>query len=109
MRQSWEGYFSYHIEHVIAIQHRGLDTLENLALSCRHCNWLKGPNLASIDPDSDDLVRLFQPRTQLWSDHFQMEAGRIIGLTDVGRTTVFLLEMNAPHRVELRLENQGEW
>ncbi|MFN0079372.1 MAG: HNH endonuclease [Prosthecobacter sp.] len=109
MKQSWEGYYSYHVEHVIAQQHRGPDLLKNLALSCRHCNWLKGPNLASIDPDGAQVVLLFQPRTQLWAEHFSMENGRIFGLTAVGRTTLFLLEMNAPHRVEIRLENLADW
>lgn len=109
MRQAWEAFYPYHVEHIIAQQHRGPGELANLALACRHCNLLKGPNLTSLDPDSDHLVRLFHPREQLWSDHFRMEAGYILGLTSVGRTTVFLLEMNAPHRLELRMENLDSW
>jgi hypothetical protein len=35
-----------------------------------------------------------------------LETGRVVGLTDVGRTTVFLLEMNADQRIDLRLVNQ---
>lgn len=38
--------------------------------------------------------------------HFRLETGRVVGLTDVGRTTVFLLEMNADQRIDLRLVNQ---
>ncbi len=109
MHEAWEPFYPYHVEHVIAQQHRGQDSMENLALACRHCNLLKGPNLTSLDPDGDQLVRLFHPRQQIWREHFEMIDGHILGLTNVGRTTVFLLEMNAPHRRELRMENLSEW
>jgi hypothetical protein len=32
----------FHIDHVVAEQHGGLATLENLALSCCYCNRYKG-------------------------------------------------------------------
>ena len=38
------------IDHVIARQHGGSTTLDNLALSCLHDNTHKGPNIAGIDP-----------------------------------------------------------
>jgi hypothetical protein len=78
-------------------------------LACRYCNLLKGPNLTSTDPDSDEVVRLYHPRRQLWNEHFLLDAGRIVALTSVGRTTLFLLEMNAPHRLDLRNENLWDW
>ncbi len=109
MREVWEPYFSYHVEHIIALQHRGNDSPDNLAFACNHCNLIKGPNLTSIDPDTDEVTLLFHPRTQIWTDHFNLVDGRIIGLTPAGRTTVFLLEMNTFHRVELRQENLAEW
>jgi hypothetical protein len=60
------------------------------------------------DPDGDALVELFHPRLCLWEDHFRFESGRVVGLTNIGRTTVFLLEMNADQRVDLRLINRDE-
>jgi len=105
MHQSWEPFHTYHVEHIIARQHRGTDDLLNLALACHHCNLFKGPNLTSRDPDGDALVTLFHPRQNLWAEHFKIESARVIGLTDIGRTTVFLLEMNADQRVDLRLLN----
>ena len=102
-------YLPFQVDHIIAQQHRGSDVPDNLALCCRHCNLLKGSNLTSLDPDSDRLVRLFHPRKQLWHEHFHLTEGCIRGRTNVGRTTVFLLEMNAPHRVELRLVNLHDW
>ncbi len=108
MRQSWEPFHAYHVEHIVAKQHRGTDEIGNLALACHHCNLFKRPNLTSRDPDGDALVTLFHPRNNQWTDHFRIGAGRIIGLTDIGRTTVFLLEMNADQRVDLRLINRDE-
>ena len=66
----------------------------------------KGPNLSSIDPETRTLVALFHPRADLWSDHFVVRDGRIVGLTTRGRATVRLLNMNAPRRVELRRESR---
>jgi hypothetical protein len=105
MAEAWEPFFSYHTEHIIARQHGGPDDVSNLCLACHHCNLRKGPNLSSIDPDGGGLVALFNPRTQVWLEHFRIEAGIVTGLTIMGRATVFLLQMNAPSRVELRLEN----
>ena len=109
MAEAWEPYFSYHVEHIVAIQHGGNDAEPNLAFACNHCNLIKGPNLTSIDPDSGAVTPLFHPRAQSWDEHFVRDWDRILGLTAVGRTTVFLLQMNAPHRAELRLENSDEW
>ena len=107
MAEAWEPFFPYHIEHVIARQHGGRDERGNLAFACNRCNLLKGPNLTSIDPDSGSVTPLFNPRTQHWHEHFLSGHGRVIGLTPAGRTTVFLLQINALPRVELRLENVG--
>ena len=109
MEEPWEPFFTYHVEHIRALQHGGTDDESNLALACHHCNLIKGPNLASIDPDSGLLSPLFHPRMQTWKDHFKYEEGRILGITAAGRTSVFLMQMNASHRVELRQENELEF
>lgn len=100
-----ETYFAqlFQIEHIVARSHRGESEPANLALACRRCNLHKGPNLAGIDPVSGELTRLFDPREDVWSDHFEQDSnGEIRGLSDVGRTTVFVLAMNDERRVELR-------
>ena len=109
MRESWEAFFTYHIEHIMALQHGGTDDLSNLALSCYHCNLHKGTNLVSLDPDTGKMTQLFHPRLLAWEQHFRMEGSRMIGLTAIGRTTAFLLQMNATHRMELRHENSDLW
>lgn len=98
-----ESLMSFHIEHIIPRQHGGLTTEANLALACPHCNLHKGTNLTGIDPDSQEVTRLFHPRRDVWDDHFRIEQGRITGKSVIGRTTVWLLKMNDPYQVTLRL------
>lgn len=87
----------------MAKQHGGSDDPAGLALACDRCNAYKGPNLTSIDPETDAMVPLFHPRMDRWEDHFEVRGGHVCGKTQVGRATVRLLNMNAPRRVELRL------
>jgi hypothetical protein len=94
----------FQIDHIIALQHGGASTLNNLAMACFHCNRFKGPNIAGIDPDSRELVRLFHPRTDLWTEHFQFDEARLLGLTPIGRATINVLAMNAEDLLLLRVE-----
>ena len=88
--------------------HHGSDDEFNLAFACHFCNRHKGSNLAGIDPETGELTRLFNPRTDNWNAHFRIQAGRILGLTPVGRTTVYVLNMNRPDRVRIRVELEPE-
>ena len=94
----------FHIEHIVARQHRGDDDQANLCLACDRCNLYKGPNLTSIDPVSGQTVPLFHPRNHTWHEHFAWRGVEIIARTETGRATVRLLNMNAPRRVQLRSE-----
>ncbi len=89
-------------DHIIAKQHDGETELENLAFACMHCNRQKGPNIASIDPYSGQVTPLFNPRTQIWAEHFLLEYAYIQPLTSVGRVTVRLLKLNHPDRIRVR-------
>lgn len=93
---------SFHVEHIIPRQHGGATELANLAFACPHCNLRKGPNLTGIDPDSGRVCRLFHPRNDQWSRHFRRSGARISGLTDTGRTTVWVLDLNARDQLQLR-------
>lgn len=92
----------FHTEHIIARQHGGADDAENLALACPECNRRKGTNLTGIDPDTGEVIRLFSPRRDPWEDHFVLMGSRILGKTPEGRTTAWLLSMNAGPRLRLR-------
>ncbi|MBI5384495.1 MAG: HNH endonuclease [Verrucomicrobia bacterium] len=101
----------FHLDHVVARQHRGRKDMANLAWACQRCNLLKGTNLTGVDPDSEKVVSLFHPRVDRWETHFAVRQGRIVGLTEAGRATVWLLQMNAEERVTLRamLQEDGLW
>lgn len=105
MPQAATPFISFHVEHVIARQHLRVvhDDPTSLALACDRCNAFKGTNLSTIDPETDARVDVFNPRTDVWSDHFAFSRGRIVGLTPIGRATVRLLNVNDSRRVELRL------
>jgi hypothetical protein len=92
----------FHVEHIIATQHLLDDSPDNLCLACDRCNAYKGPNLSSLDNETSQIVQLFHPRRQNWSEHFRFEGPRIIGTTPTGRATVRLLQMNTSRRIELR-------
>jgi len=95
-------FFAHEPDHVIATQHGGQSNLENLALACFQCNRHKGPNVASVDTETKRIVRLFNPRTDVWGDHFRAESGRIIPVTEIGRATAALLDFNDADREETR-------
>ena len=37
-----------------------------------------------------------------WSNHFQLKESSILGITAIGRTTIFLLKLNEPKRLLIR-------
>ena len=104
MPQQATPFIPFHVEHIIAKQHvnEGHDDPLGLAYACDRCNAFKGPNLASVAPQTGERVNVFNPRTDDWSDHFAFSHGTIIGLTPIGRATARLLNMNDSRRVELR-------
>ena len=110
MPQAATPFIPFHVEHIIARQHldAAIDDPARLAYACDRCNAFKGPNLTSIDPQSGELVKVYDPRSEVWTDHFALAEGIIVGLTAIGRATVRLLHMNDARRVELRLRWLGE-
>ena len=71
---------------------------------CSFCNRRKGSDIGTLDPNTGRLVRLFNPRTQTWSDHFELDGFYMVGLTPEGRATVELLQLNGYERLVERAE-----
>lgn len=94
--------FPFQVDHIISEKHHGATAADNLALSCYHCNLHKGPNIAGIDPQSGQMTRLFHPRRDEWPDHFGWNEAEVRGLTPIGRTTIDVLQVNAPDRLQHR-------
>jgi hypothetical protein len=95
-------YYSFHVEHIVARQHQGSDDETNLALACPDCNAKKGPNIATLSPDTGHVIELFHPRRHIWSDHFSLVGSKIVGISEIGRATAQLLDMNEDERVAIR-------
>jgi 5-methylcytosine-specific restriction endonuclease McrA len=105
------GYFSFHVDHIRAIKHGGSSNADNLAWACFYCNNGKGTDLSSYDAETNTITPLFNPRTQSWFDHFEMNGPHIVGITPTGRVTTRLLNMNRENQVEIRqrLLEAGVW
>lgn len=92
----------HHVEHIIPRKHHGNDELDNLSLACVRCNLGKSSNLSGIDPETGEVIQLFNPRTQNWHEHFSFVGAMIVGRTPCGRATVDVLNMNEVERLRLR-------
>ncbi len=92
------------IEHLVPEVMGGPTIEDNLWLACSPCNGFKGVRISALDPQSAEVVALFNPRHQLWLEHFAWsdEGELIIGLTVVGRATVAALQLNRELLVEAR-------
>jgi hypothetical protein len=101
-------YFTFHVEHIRARQHLGSDDPSNLALACPDCNAKKGPNVATISGDTGHIIELFNPRNHKWGEHFAIAGSEIVGITEIGRATVQLLDMNEEERLIVRAQLQAE-
>lgn len=98
----------FQIDHIIARQHGGPTVADNLALACIHCNRFKGPNIAGIDPDNSEIVRLFHPRSDIWAEHFIWDGPRLEALSPIGRATIALLLINDPEVIAVRMALREE-
>jgi len=84
------------IDHIIPVAEGGSDDEENLWLACRACNNAKRTKTEGLDPLTGRSVPLFNPRKQVWQEHFRWSISgvEIVGLTLIGRATVAVLDLN---------------
>jgi len=99
---------TFHVDHVDHVHPRSQSeptAIENLALACVTCSLKKAARTHAADPDTNEEVLLFNPRTDNWTQHFAFsESGTLLALTPIGRAMVELLAMNRPAIVMIRLE-----
>lgn len=93
---------SFHVDHIISVKHGGATSEENLAYTCIFCNVQKGTDLGSINWGTGELVRFFNPRRDLWAEHFRIDDATIQPLTDIGEVTVRIFEFNNSDRIRER-------
>ncbi len=92
------------IEHIIPRTRGGSDDESNLWLSCSLCNRHKGSQTTGVDPLDGASVALFNPRAQIWREHFRWSSDGtlILGVTPIGRATVEVLRLNNELAIEVR-------
>ncbi len=85
----------------------GASSEVNLCLACAACNGFKLDRIEAIDLQSGQVVPLYNPRRQSWTDHFvwSEDGTQVIGLTPCGRATVAALKFNRP----LAIAARGAW
>jgi len=95
---------SFSVEHIFPRILGGKTKAENLAYSCLGCNQRKSIKIEAIDPISKKTVSLFNPRKQVWQEHFTWSEKftEIIGLTPIGRATIETLKLNRNGVTNLR-------
>lgn len=81
------------IEHIVPLSKGGTNEELNLWLACPICNGHKAEQTEAPDPETNQIVPLFNPRTETWHEHFAWSEGglKIVGKTPTGRATVMAL------------------
>lgn len=84
------------VEHIIPLAQGGDNSEQNLWLACSICNGHKSEKIAALDPESGQVVRLFNPRADDWKTHFKWsdDGLKVIGITPIGRATVIALHLD---------------
>ena len=92
------------IDHIIPQALGGSNSEENLWLACPSCNQFKAARVDYSDPETGEQMRLFNPRTQVWQEHFgwSEDGAEIFAKTPCGRVTVVALRMNNPEIIVAR-------
>lgn len=105
----YNSYSTFQIDHIISLKHRGKTIAENLAYSCLVCNRNKGSDIGSILFPNREFVRFFNPRVDIWSEHFKLSDAKILSLTSIAKATEKILEFNNIVRInERKLLIQGD-
>jgi hypothetical protein len=87
------------VDHIISVKHGGATTPDNLCYACIFCNLQKGTDLGSINWQTGELVRFFNPRRDFWGDHFRLDEAVIQHQTDIGEVTTRILDFNSDERL----------
>jgi HNH endonuclease len=95
---------AFHVDHVVPRAAGGSTVEGNLALACVSCSLRKWAKQSAADPQTGDDTPLFNPRTQVWSEHFRWDGDLVVALTATGRATMEALAMNRPMIVAIRQE-----
>jgi len=98
---------TFHIDHVVPVVAGGAAAEGNLALACVSCSLRKAARQSAQDPETGQEAPIYNPRSQVWHEHFRWDGVRIMRLTATGRATVAALEMNRAIMLAIRAEEEA--
>ncbi|MGD1861916.1 MAG: HNH endonuclease [Leptolyngbyaceae cyanobacterium] len=100
------------IDHIQPRSMGGDDKLQNLALACRRCNERRYNFIRGIDLESGAEVALYNPRQDVWPDHFvwSQDGLRLVGVSPIGRATCQRLDLNDERRSDKFIQkSRQQW
>lgn len=97
---------TFHIDHITPVIAGGATTADNLALACVSCSLRKAARQMVKDPETGEIVPIFNPRQQAWKEHFRWDRVQVVGLTATGRATINALAMNRAIMLAIRAEEE---
>lgn len=95
---------TFHVDHIIPVVVGGKTSTENLALACVSCSLRKGARQSIEDSQTGEMTLIFNPRQQIWKEHFSWNGVEIFGLTVTGRATIEALDLNRATMLAIRAE-----
>ena len=94
-----DAFFGCKVDHIISEKHGGQTEAENLAFACAFCNRSKGSDVGSLVEATGVFVRFFNPRTDLWAEHFVLDGVTFVAHSAVGEVTIRILGFNNSERL----------
>lgn len=97
-------FIKFQIDHVISLKHGGLTISDNLAFVCPICNNCKGSDVGILLLEEDIFIRLYNPRKDTWTEHFEVFEGVFVAKNNIGVATIKVLNLNHINRILERLD-----
>lgn len=92
-------FFGCEVDHILSEKHGGPTEAADLALACMPCNRAKGTDIGSVARSSGVFSRFFNPRSDSWAAHFQLNGAMVRPLTEIGEATAAMLGFNSVERL----------
>ena len=99
LKSNLVAYISHQIDHIINLKHGGNNNIDNLSYACYFCNVNKGSDIGTMLLPERTFIRLYNPRTDNWNDHFEIFEGKFYPKTPIAEATIKILQLNEIERI----------
>jgi hypothetical protein len=94
-----DSFLGFQVDHIISLKHGGDTEKDNLAWSCFSCNNNKGSDIGTVILPNKKLIRLYNPRTDVWEERFETIECIFYPRSEIGEATIKLLKLNDVERI----------